>query len=413
MPLPADPAYKDWLWFPHGNGRKFEFTKCFEPLVPLKEDFTVLSGFSHPPGRIVHGHNNADQFLTGAATGGGDMDYKTTISIDQLYANKVGDETRFASLVMSTDGGTGTARGAHTISYNQNGRAIPAEHRPKRIFDMLFVKNNADAARRLALSKSTLDDLLADARSMRKTLSAQDQIRFDEYLESVRETEIKVEKAKKWIDLPLPTVNVDHLNLEITPNDPREYIQTMYELIYLAFRTDSTRVATYQIGRENGVGQSDYLARAVGYNLAHALSHETKNPGGWERFGIYCAFLHEELGRFAQKLKDTPEPVGTGNMLDNTLLFFGSASSAFHLSRNYPIILMGGKQMGFNHGQYINNAGANPQGGPWDGGQEPWQEDIQKEDAPLGNVFVTMLKQLGVQVDSFGGSNGEVKALVS
>ena len=413
MPLPADPAYKDWLWFPHGNGRKFEFTKCFEPLVPLKEDFTVLSGFSHPPGRIVHGHNNADQFLTGAATGGGDMDYKNTISIDQLYANKVGDETRFASLVMSTDGGTGTARGAHTISYNQNGRAIPAEHRPKRIFDMLFVKNNADAARRLALSKSTLDDLLADARSMRKTLSAQDQIRFDEYLESVRETEIKVEKAKKWIDLPLPTVNVDHLNLEITPNDPREYIQTMYELIYLAFRTDSTRVATYQIGRENGVGQSDYLARAVGFNLAHALSHETKNPGGWERFGIYCAFLHEELGRFAQKLKDTPEPVGTGNMLDNTLLFFGSASSAFHLSRNYPIILMGGKQMGFNHGQYINNAGANPQGGPWDGGQEPWQEDIQKEDAPLGNVFVTMLRQLGVQVDSFGGSNGEVKALVS
>ena len=413
MPLPADPAYKDWLWFPHGNGRKFEFTKCFEPLVPLKEDFTVLSGFSHPPGRIVHGHNNADQFLTGAATGGGDMDYKNTISIDQLYANKVGDETRFASLVMSTDGGTGTARGAHTISYNQNGRAIPAEHRPKRIFDMLFVKNNADAARRLALSKSTLDDLLADARSMRKTLSAQDQIRFDEYLESVRETEIKVEKAKKWIDLPLPTVNVDHLNLEITPNDPREYIQTMYELIYLAFRTDSTRVATYQIGRENGVGQSDYLARAVGFNLAHALSHETKNPGGWERFGIYCAFLHEELGRFAQKLKDTPEPIGTGNMLDNTLLFFGSASSAFHLSRNYPIILMGGKQMGFNHGQYINNAGGNPQGGPWDGGQEPWQEDIQKEDTPLGNVFVTMLKQLGVQVDSFGGSNGEVKALVS
>ena len=413
MPLPADPAYKDWLWFPHGNGREFEFTKCFKPLVPLKDDFTVLSGYSHPPGRIVHGHNNADQFLTGAATGGGDMDYKNTISLDQLYANQVGDETRFSSLIMSTDGGTGTARGAHTISYNKNGRAIPAEHRPKRIFDMLFVKNDGDAARRLALSQSALDDLLADAKSLRKTLSIQDQTRFDEYLESVRETEIKVEKAKKWINLPLPTVNVDHLNLDITPNDPREYIQTMYELIYLAFRTDSTRVATYQIGRENGVGQSDYLARAVGFNLAHALSHETKNPGGWERFGIYCAFLHEELGRFAQKLRDTPEPAGSGNMLDNTLLFFGSASSAFHLSRNYPIILMGGKNMGFKHGQYINNAGANPQGGPWDGGQEPWQKDIQKEDTPLGNVFVTMLQQLGVDVKSFGGSNGSVDALIA
>ncbi|MBA62857.1 MAG: hypothetical protein CMJ76_10885 [Planctomycetaceae bacterium] len=413
MPLPADPAYQDWLWFPHGNGNEFKFTKPFEPLVSLKGDFTVLSGFSHPPGRIVHGHNNADQFLTGAATGGGDMDYENSISIDQLYSKQIGDETRFSSLVMSTDGGAGTARGAHTISYNQNGRAIPAEHRPKRIFDMLFVKSDGDAARRLALSQSALDDLLADAKSLRKTLSSNDQQRFDEYLESVRETEIKVEKAKKWIDLPLPTVNVDHLNLDVTPDDPREYLQTMYELIYLAFRTDSTRVATYQIGRENGVGKSDLLARAVGYNLSHALSHETKNPGGWERFGIYCAFLHEELGRFAKKLKDTPEPTGSGNMLDNTLLFFGSASSAFHLSRNYPLILMGGKNMGFKHGQYINNAGANPQGGPWDGGQEPWQKDIQKEDRPLGNVFVTMLQQLGVQVDKFGGSNGSVDQLLA
>ena len=413
MPLPEDPAYQDWLWFPHGNGKDFKFTKCFTPLAPMREEFTILSGFSHPPGRIVHGHNNADQFLTGAATGGGDMDYKNTTSIDQIFAKQVGNETRFSSLVMSTDGGTGTARGAHTISYNQNGRAIPAEHRPKRIFDMLFVKSDGDAARQLALSQSALDDLLADAKSLRKTLSTKDQTRLDEYLEAVRETEIKVEKAKKWIDLPLPTVNVDHLNLEITPDEPREYLRTMYELIYLAFRTDSTRTATYQIGRENGVGKSDLLARAVGYNLSHALSHETKNPGGWERFGIYCAFLHEEFGRFAKKLKDTPEPAGSGSMLDNTLLFFGSASSAFHLSRNYPLILMGGKNMGFKHGQYINNAGANPQGGPWDGGQEPWQKDIQKEDAPLGNIYVTMLRQLGVEINRFGGSSGTVDQLIT
>ena len=314
---------------------------------------------------------------------------------------------------MSTDGGTGTPRGAHTLSFSRNGRAIPAEHRPKRIFDMLFVKSDDDAARRLALSKSALDDLLLDARSLRRRLSIRDQKRLDEYLESVRETEIKVEKAKKWVNTPLPQIASDHLNLDLTPSQPREYLQTMFELIYLAFKTDSTRVATYQIGRENGVGQSDLLARAVGYNLSHQLSHETKNPGGWERFGIYCKFLNEEFGRFVSKLKETSEPAGTGTMLDNSLLLFGSASSAFHLSRNYPLILAGGKNMGLKHGQYINKAGANPQGGPWDGGPEPYQQEIRHEDQPLSNLFVTMLQQLGMKADRFADSTGKVDAILA
>ncbi|WP_145087534.1 DUF1552 domain-containing protein [Aureliella helgolandensis] len=411
MPLAEDPAYADWSWFPHGAGKEFSFTKCTEPFEPLRKDLTVLSGFSHPAARRVHGHSNADQFLT-AATTGSDGPYQNTISLDQVFAEHVGDQTRFSSLVMSTDGGTGTPRGTHTLSFNRNGRAIPAEHRPKRVFDMLFVKSDEDAARRLALSANALDDLLEDAKSLRLRLSSQDQSSLDEYLDSVREAELKVEKAKRWIHLPLPTVEVDHLNLDLTPDDPRLYLQTMFELIYLAFKTDSTRVATYQIGRENGVGISDHLARAVGLNLAHQLSHETKQPGGWKNFAIYCQFLNEEFARFAKKLKQTPEPARTGSMLDNTLLLFGSASSAFHLSRNYPIVLAGGKNMGFKHGQYLNFAGANPQGGAWDGGREPWQKEIAHEDQPLGNVFVTMLQQLGVPIDKFADSAAPVAQLL-
>lgn len=405
MPLPEDPAYKDWAWFPHGQGTEFEFTKCLEPLAPLRDDITILSGFSHAAARKTHGHSNADQFLTAANTGSSGP-YANTISLDQVYAAHVGEQTRFSSLVMSTDGGTGTPRGAHTLSFNRNGRAIPAEHRPKRIFDMLFVKSSEDAARRLALEKSALDDMLADANSLRKTLSAGDQHSLDEYLESVREAEIKVAKARRWIDAPLPKVDADHLNLNLTPDDPRLYLQTMFELVYLAFKTDSTRVATYQIGRENGVGKSDHLARAVGFNLAHSLSHETKNPGGWKNFGIYCQFLNEEFSRFATKLQQTPEPAADGSMLDNTLLLFGSASSAFHLSRNYPLILAGGKNMGFKHGTYVNNAGENPVAGAWDGGREPWQKKGDREDEPLANVFVTMLQRLGVDVDHFADSTG-------
>ena len=159
------------------------------------------------------------------------MDYHNTISLDQVYAERVGDETRFSSLVMSTDGGTGTARGAHTLSFNRQGRPIPAEHRPKRIFDMLFVKSDEDASRRLALSKSALDDLLADTQRLRKTLSNHDQKSLDEYLESVREAELKVQKAKRWINTPLPKIDADHLNLELTTDQPREYLQIMFELI--------------------------------------------------------------------------------------------------------------------------------------------------------------------------------------
>jgi hypothetical protein len=403
MPLTEDPAHKDWAWFPHGGGKQFTFTKCLEPLEPLRSELTVLSGLSHPSARSIHGHSNADQFLTGAPTGPSG-DYRNSISLDQVFAAHVGDQTRFSSLILSTDGGTGTPRGTHTMSFNRSGRAIPAEHRPKRIFDMLFVKSDDDAARRLALDSSALDDLLADASSLRQTLSGHDQKSLDEYLQSVRDTEIKVEKAKRWINIPLPQVDVDHLKLDITPEDPRVYLQTMFELIYLAFKTDSTRVATYQLGRENGIGVSDYLARAVGFNLTHQLSHETKNPGGWKNFGTYCRFLSEEYGRFVGKLKATPEPGRDGNMLDNTLLLFGSASSAFHLSRNYPLILAGGKNMGFQHGQYLNFAGDNPAGGPLIGGREPWQKEVSHEDIPLSNLFVTILNRLGVKTEKFADS---------
>lgn len=411
MPLQEDPAYKDWAWFPHGSGNEFTFTKCMEPLEPIKDELTVLSGFSHPNSRSVHGHNNADQFLTAAATGGGDKEYKNTISLDQVYAEHVGDRSRFASLVMSTDGGVGTARGTHTISFDRNGRPIPAEHRPKQIFDGLFVKSDVDSARKLATTRSALDEMLADAQRLRQTLSTDDRRRLDEYLDSVRQAEIKVEKAKRWLGTPLPSVDDDQLNLELTTDEPREYLQTMFELIYLAFKTDSTRVATYQIGRENGVGRSDHLARAVGFNLSHQLSHETKNPDGWKNFGTYCRFLNEEYGRFIGKLKSTPEPAGTGNMLDNTLLLFGSASSAFHLSRNYPLILAGGKQMGFRHGQYINHAGMNFQGGPWLGKREPWQDEAKGEDLPLSNLYLTMLQRLGVPTDSFADSTGIIEQI--
>ena len=406
MPLEKDPSFKDWSWFPHGGRKDFVLTKCMETLEPLRNELTIFSGLSHPAVRHVHGHRNADQFLTGADTGAMDDSYQNSISLDQVFADHVGEYTRHASLVMSTDGGTGSPRGAHTMSYNTQGRPIPAEHKPKRIFDMLFVKSGPDAARRLALSKSALDDLLEDARSLNRSLSEHDQKTLADYLQSVRDTEVKVEKAKRWLNIPMPRVNTDHLNLDITPEDPRNFLRTMYELIYLAFKTDTTRIATYQLGRENGVGISDYLARAVGFKGTHYLSHETKKPDGYKNFGIYCRFINEELGRFASRLKATPEPGGDGNMLDNTVLLFGSASSAFHLSRNYPLLLMGGRNMGFKHGQYLKYGQGNDKHQATAGisSDAGWRGEMNYTELPLSNLYLTMLHKLGVEAKTFGGS---------
>ncbi len=328
--------------------------------------------------------------------------------LDQAYAELAGDFTRHSSLVLSTNGGIGGPRGAQTQSFNREGRPIPAMNRPREIFELLFVTSGKDAAARLARSKSALDLLIENTRSLNRQLSKHDQETLKQYLDAVRDTELKLAKAQRWIDTPIPTVDTRNLHLDAEPKEARLYFQTMYELIYLAFLSDSTRVATFQLGRENGEGPHDLLSLAVGLGGAHGLTHAVKNPNGWKNLGTYNRYQAEEFGRFVQKLKDTPEPTGKGNMLDNTFAMHGSASSSFHLSRNYPIISAGGKNLGFTNGRYLkfgkgnedNQAGA---GIDTDAG---WQNKQEVEELALSKLFVTILQRLGAETDSFGGETG-------
>ena len=410
LPLETDPAWKDWSWFPRGGEKDFHLTKVLDVLEPLRNEITIYSGLSHPAVRKVHGHSNADQYLTGAATGGHGT-YKNSISIDQVYAAQAGEFTRHASLVMSTNGGIGGPRGAQTQSFNREGRPIPAMNKPKQIFDMLFVASGKDAAAKLARSKSALDLLISSTRSLGKKLSSHDQQTLQQYLDALRDTEIKLAKAQKWIDTPVPQVDTANLDLDADPKEARLYFQAMYELIYLSFLSDSTRVATFQLGRENGEGPHDLLSRAVGLGGAHGLTHSVKKPNGWKNLGTYNRYQAEEFGRFVQKLKDTQEPSGNGNMLDNTFAMHGSASSSFHLSRNYPIISAGGKNLGFKNGRYLKFGKGNEDnqanaGIVTDAG---WNGSIEAEELPLARLFVTVLQRLGVETELFAGTSGTLK----
>ena len=410
LPLQSDPAWEDWSWFPRGGERDFALTKVLDVLEPLRKEITIYSGLSHPSARQVHGHCNADQYLTGADIGAHGP-YKNTVSLDQLYAEQIGEQTRHASLVLSTNGGIGGPRGAQTQSFNRQGRPIPALNRPRQIFELLFVTSGREAVERLAQSKSALDLLLENTRSLRRQLSGRDQQTLEHYLEAVRDTEVKLAKAQRWIDTPVPQVDTGKLHLDAEPKEARLYFQTMYELIYLAFLSDSTRVATFQLGRENGEGPHDLLSLAVGLPGAHGLTHAVKKPGGWENLGTYNRYQAEEFGRFVQRLKDTPEPQGTGNLLDNTFAMHGSASSSFHLSRNYPIISAGGANLGFTNGRYLKFGTGNEDNlvGAGIDSDAGYRSKIEAEELPLSNLFVTILQRLGVETDSFGGYKGTLE----
>jgi hypothetical protein len=162
------------------------------------------------------------------------------------------------------------------------------------------------------------------------------------------------------------------------------------------------------LGRENGEGPHDLLSLAVGLGGAHGLTHAVKSPGGWQNLGTYNRYQAEEFGRFAQKLKNTPEPNGKGNMLDNTLAMHGSASSSFHLSRNYPLITAGGKNLGFTNGRYLKFGKGNEdnQAGAGIVSDAGWTGKMEVQELPLAKLFVTILQRLGVESDSFGGETG-------
>ncbi|MDG2126185.1 MAG: DUF1552 domain-containing protein, partial [Verrucomicrobiales bacterium] len=242
-----------WQWFPNGEGSDFQFNESLKCLEPLRDQVSVLAGLSHPNGRKIGGHDTADIFLTAAQLKGGQ--FKNSASIDQIMAAELGGETRFRSLSLSVDGGVGEATRSSTLSFDHNGQPVPAVHRPRLLFDRLFGTDDTPLAKQrqqLVNSGSMLDLVLDHSKSVRRNLGKQDQQKLDEYLQSVRQAEQRVERSEKWLDVPKPNVDATGLHLDADDETPGELIKTMLDLMFLAYQTDSTRFITYQLGNMNG-----------------------------------------------------------------------------------------------------------------------------------------------------------------
>lgn len=383
--------HEEWHWFPMGQGRDYRFTKTLEALQPLRDSVSILGGLSNPSGRKLPGHSVSDVFLTSAKVGSDTL--INSISVDQVYADIVGLQTRQHSMPLSTTGGIGQAGRPTTMSYTRDGQPIAAEDNLRRGFNRMFGGNaESDKAARAALAqkKSMLDSVLEHSRQVNAKLGKADQQKLDEYLNSVREIERRIERTEQWLTVPKPKVDASALNLDLTHEAPLDYIRAMYDLMFLAFQTDTTRVATYQLGNEGGGQISGVFPKALGLATHHELSHGTnKSPDGYKNWARWDQFLAQQLAYFLTRLRNTRE--GDGNLLDRTLVFYGCSTSSTHLARNYPLVLAGGKSFGLKHGAY---------------------HQFDETKFRLADLYVTMLNALGVEQKRFGDSTTNLNSVL-
>ena len=334
------------------------------------------------------GHGVSDVFLTA-----GPVDanaYQNTISFDQLVAEKNGRDTRLPFLPLSVGGGVGTLGRTHTLSYTKTGQPIPAESNIRRCFNLMFgqEKDSLDKARReLLVRKSMLDGVLEDSRSLKTRLNAADRSTLDNYLDSIRQQEQRIQRLESWLDRPKAEVAETALSIDATSANMQDYVRAFYDLMFHAFRTDTTRVITHMLGIEGGGSKSDHFPTALGLDAHHALSHRRKST--FKDWGVWDKFMNENFAYLLKQLSEAPE--GEGSVLDNTLIMYGCSTSTTHLARNYPLILAGGKNMGLQHGHF---------------------RKFDEDKVRLADMYVTLLNTLGVETKQFGDSTRELNEIL-
>ncbi|MEO6741522.1 MAG: DUF1552 domain-containing protein [Chthoniobacteraceae bacterium] len=404
-------------WQPVKSGRGYELSPSLKPLEKHRDDFTVFSGLHHPNG-IGQAHVCADTWLTGAKIDAQSArKYENTISVDQVMAEKTGMETRFPSLELSISSGTGRPLNSSTLAFSRDGVPLPAEDNPKQIFNRLFGEEQGGIAAqrtRLVKRRSVLDAVLDDAKSLRLALGNDDKTKLDEYLHSVRDVEQRTERLDSWLDVPKPKLEAKFaapFQRDVPKAKAGEYWRTMFDLIVLALRTDSTRVVTYMNGSEgNGLAIPE-----IGITQArHGLSHHNGDPVVLERLAKSDAFIMEQFAHFLGDLQTVKD--GEVPLLDRTMVLFGSGMSYghSHANSNLPILLAGGRGLGLKHGQHIDYNRPHLDK-DYTLTYEEWRALCGKpkdETARLSNVMLTMLQKMDVHAEKFVDSLGPVSALV-
>lgn len=386
-------------WWPTGEGTTFQFARTMQPLAPLRGAVQVLGGLDHKnatagnDGAGDHARANAT-FLTGMRARKTDStDIEVGISIDQAVAQRVGHLTRFPSLELSCDSvrKAGRCDSGYSCAYQYNlswaSPSVPMapEPNPRLVFERLFgagapAERRKNFRMRQETQKSLLDFVMDEARSLQKTLDSADRDKLDEYLTGVRGIETRIQRAEKFGDLPDPKADTP----AGIPANYGEHMDIMFDLLAMAFETDSTRVATLLLAHDGSNRAFPQIGIAEGH---HYCSHHRNDADLMEKIAQIDLYYMQHFAKFLQKL-DAKKDVDGKSILHNSMIVYGCGNSDGnrHTHHNLPIVLAGAGGGTLRTGRYLS---ANSR--------------------PMSDLFLTMADRMGVpQLERFGDSSGRL-----
>ncbi|MBI1373727.1 MAG: DUF1552 domain-containing protein [Phycisphaera sp.] len=398
-----------WMpsWIPQKPGDQFDLPFSLKPLDPLKQHVNILSGLDKRNSHEGDGHYaKTANFLTGMHV------HKTTgkginvgsVSVDQLAAQRVGHLTPLPSLelgiepvISGIDSNVGYTRlyGSY-ISWRAENVPMAREINPRLVYERLFGMQpgkTAASRRKVDDAKSLLDLVLADANDLRGRLGRDDQFKMDEYLDSVRAVEKRIDFATKpdpraWKPTTKPTAEQMTPPAPDIPDNHPEHVRLMLDLMVLAFQTDSTRIGTFMFG--NSVSGRNFRGIIDGVRGGHhEISHHKNEQHNIDQYQLINRWHVEQLAYMLDRMSKVRE--GESTLLDNSMILMGSGMSDgnAHDPANLPILLAGGAGGAFKTGRHLANPGG----------------------TPLCNVYVSMLGRMGTPVERFGDSTGPLKSL--
>ncbi len=366
-------GFQQKQFFPETKGKAFEETTLLKPLAANREQITIYRGLDHG---VRGGHFAVHTFLSGLLHHESKNRSDGNVTIDQFIADEVGNQTRFPSLTVGSEGGI---HGGCQLSWTKSGVRVPPITGPAELFQRLFVteskERHAQKVKANSLQASILDSIREEAGSLSKRVNNEDKAKLDEYFSSIRDVEKRLELRQRWADQPKPKSPFDKPANQNTVED----LPMLYELIALALQTDSTRIATLEIG-------GSFLPQHLGIEKSyHGLSHHGNDEEAIAHLVTLEKYQLEHYGKFLSRLAGIHD--GEQTLLDSTTVLFGSGmgSANSHTNTDLPIVLAGG---GYGSGEFKKV----PSRGPGK--------------VPLCNLFLDIAQRMGVQKESFGTSTG-------
>jgi hypothetical protein len=377
-------------WLPSGTGTGFEFTPILKPLEPFRDRINVVSNTYAPTAYGTDAsaganHSNSSAvFLTGAKP---EENPRPVLgeSADQMAAKTIGQDTPLPSLELTVEEGGLTSPFRNTIAWQSASSALPMEHNPQVIFEKLFGDGSNEAERRARRqqSRSLLDSVVGQVSAMKTQLPAGDRGRLNDYLEDVREIERRIQKSEKQmeaakLDVPDTPTGV--------PDNVEAHIKMLFDLQILAFRAEITRVSTMMLAHE--ISNAVYPATSIRDGF-HNLSHHSNVRANMDKFAELNAYHHGLFAYLLGKLKATPD--AGGNLLDNSLILWGSgmSDSNKHNHTPLPMVLAGGASGAVKGGRHIRLSKLTTH----------------------SNLLLTILQRAGVRATKIGDSTGPIEEI--